>query len=310
MFRYILKRLFLMIPVMLGISFILFSILNLTPGDPARLMLGEGATEEDVAVLREEMGLNENFFVRYGKYVLGVCRGDFGISYISRSPASQEILVRFPTTVKLAVCGISFAIILGIPIGIISAVRQYTIIDTVSLITTLVLTSMPGFWLGLMLILVFSLKLNLLPTTGADTWIHLILPTITLSSVTLATLIRMTRSTMLEVIRQDYIRTAKSKGASEKRIIFRHALRNALLPVVTVVGINFGILLGGAVITESVFAINGLGTLVVEAVKMKDVPVVIGSVLLIAFVGGLVNLLVDIMYTYIDPRVKTQFSKG
>ncbi len=299
-----------MIPVMVGISFILFSILNLTPGDPARLMLGEGATEEAVAMLREEMGLNENFFIRYGKYVLGICKGDFGISYVSKAPTSQEILVRFPVTVKLALCGISFAIILGIPIGIISAVRQYTIIDTVSLITTLVLTSMPGFWLGLMLILIFSLKLDLMPTTGADTWIHFILPTITLSSITLATLIRMTRSTMLEVIRQDYIRTAKSKGASEKRIIFKHALRNALLPVVTVIGINFGILLGGAVITESVFAINGLGTLVVEAVKMKDAPVVIGAVLLIAFVGGLVNLLVDILYTYIDPRVKTQFSKG
>lgn len=310
MLRYILKRLLLMIPVLLGISFILFSILNLTPGDPARAMLGDGASEEDVELLREEMGLNEPFFVRYGKYVLGLFQGDFGKSYVSGRLVSDEILTRFPTTIRLAFCGITFAVLLGIPIGIISAVRQYTIIDNVSLIATLILTSMPGFWLGLMLILNFSLKLGWLPSAGSDTWMHMILPTITVSAASLATLIRMTRSTMLETIRQDYIRTAKSKGATEGRVIFKHALRNALIPVVTVVGIQFGTLLGGAVITESVFAINGLGYYIVEAVKMKDAPVVIGAVMLIAFVGGLVNLIVDVLYTYIDPRLKAQFAKG
>jgi len=310
MLRYILKRLLLMIPVLLGISFILFSILNLTPGDPARAMLGEGATEADVQQLREEMGLNDPFFVRYGKYVLGLFQGDFGKSYVSGRLVSEEILTRFPTTIRLAFCGITFAVLVGIPVGIISAVRQYTIIDNVSLIATLILTSMPGFWLGLMLILTFSLKLGWLPTAGSDTWMHMILPTITVSAASLATLIRMTRSTMLEAIRQDYIRTAKSKGAAEGRVIFKHALRNALIPVVTVVGIQFGGLLGGAVITESVFAINGLGYYIVEAVKMKDAPVVIGAVMLIAFVGGLVNLVVDVLYTYIDPRLKAQFAKG
>lgn len=310
MLRYILKRLFLMIPVLLGISFILFSILNLTPGDPARAMLGEGTTEEDVQQLREEMGLNDPFFLRYGKYILGLFQGDFGKSYVSGRLVSDEILTRFPTTIRLAFCGITFAVLVGIPVGIISAVRQYTIIDNVSLIATLILTSMPGFWLGLMLILTFSLKLGWLPTAGSDTWMHMILPTITVSAASLATLIRMTRSTMLETIRQDYIRTAKSKGATEGCVIFKHALRNALIPVVTVVGIQFGTLLGGAVITESVFAINGLGYYIVEAVKMKDAPVVIGAVMLIAFVGGLVNLIVDVLYTYIDPRLKAQFAKG
>lgn len=310
MLRYILKRLLLMIPVLLGISFILFSILNLTPGDPARAMLGEGATEEDVQQLREEMGLNDPFFVRYGKYIIDLFQGDFGKSYVSGRLVSDEILTRFPTTIRLAFCGITFAVLVGIPVGIISAVRQYTIIDNVSLIATLILTSMPGFWLGLMLILTFSLKLGWLPTAGSDTWMHMILPTITVSAASLATLIRMTRSTMLETIRQDYIRTAKSKGATGGCVIFKHALRNALIPVVTVVGIQFGTLLGGAVITESVFAINGLGYYIVEAVKMKDAPVVIGAVMLIAFVGGLVNLIVDVLYTYIDPRLKAQFAKG
>lgn len=310
MIRYIIKRLLLMIPVLLSISFILFSILNLTSGNPARIILGEGASEEAVAELEEEMGLNDPFFVRYGRYIAGVCTGNFGTSYTTGRLVSEEILTRFPTTIRLAFCGIIFAVLVGIPIGIISAIRQYSLIDNISLIGTMILTSMPGFWLGLMLILVFSLNLGLLPTSGADSWRHMILPTITVSAASLATLIRMTRTTMLEVIRQDYIRTAKSKGATEKQIIVKHALRNALIPVITVIGIQFGTLLGGAVITESVFAINGLGSYIVEAVKMKDSPVVIGAVMLIAFVGGLVNLLVDILYTYVDPRLKSQFFKG
>lgn len=310
MLKYVLKRLLMMIPVIIGISFILFCIMNLTPGDPARLILGESATQADVDKLREEMGLNEPFFFRYGKFMANAARGDFGKSYSTNLPVSQELFSRFPTTLRLSFFGISIAVIIGIPVGIISAVRQYTFIDTASLITALLLTSMPGFWLGLMLILIFSLKLNLFPVTGIDTWVHYILPSITLASGTMATLIRMTRSTMLEVIRQDYIRTAKAKGAGEKRIVFKHALRNALLPVVTVVGINFGILLGGAVIAESVFAIPGLGTLMINSVKMKDAPMVMTAIMFVALIAGIVNLAVDILYIYIDPRTKTQYAKG
>lgn len=310
MLKYILKRLLMMVPVIIGISFILFCIMNLTPGDPARLILGESAIQADVDKLREEMGLNEPFFLRYSKFMANAVRGDFGKSYSTNLPVSQELFSRFPTTLRLSFFGISIAVIVGIPVGIISAVRQYTFIDTASLITALLLTSMPGFWLGLMLILIFSLKLNLFPVTGIDTWVHYILPSITLASGTMAMLIRMTRSTMLEVIRQDYIRTAKAKGAGEKRIVFKHALRNALLPVVTVVGINFGILLGGAVIAESVFAIPGLGTLMINSVKMKDAPMVMTAIMFVALIAGIVNLAVDILYIYIDPRTKTQYTKG
>lgn len=310
MLKYIAKRLLLMIPVIIGISFLLFTVMNMTPGDPARLMLGEYALQSDVDQLREEMGLNENFFIRYGNYLNDAVRGDFGESYMSGLSVSSVVLARFPTTLKLATGAMLIAIIIGIPVGIISAVKQYTIIDTMSLISSLLLTSMPGFWLGLMLILLFALKLNLLPAIGSDRWINYIMPSITLAAATLAILIRMTRSTMLEVIRQDYIRTAKAKGAGEKRIIFKHALRNALLPIITVIGINFGIQLGGSVIIENVFAIPGIGSLMIDAVKMKDAPIVLASVMLVALLGGLINLAVDIMYSYIDPRIKSQYVKG
>lgn len=310
MLKYIVKRLIMLIPVLLGVSFILFTIMNLTPGDPARLILGEMATQEDVEMLREEMGLNENFFVRYGNYVMDAARGDLGNSYRTKVPVISEIVLRFPNTLKLAFASITLAVMIGIPIGIISAIKQYSIIDFGSTIAALLLTSIPAFWFGLMLILIFSLRLDILPATGADTWIHFIMPSIALAGASLATLIRMTRSTMLEVIRQDYIRTAKAKGATQKRVIFKHALRNALLPVVTVIGLNFGLLLGGSVVIENVFAINGLGQLMVTSVRMKDAPMLIGSVMFAAVVGGLVNLAVDILYTYIDPRIKTQYVKG
>jgi len=310
MLRYVFKRLLMMIPVIIGISFLLFAVMNLTPGDPARLILGEHALQSDVDKLREEMGLNENFFVRYGNYLKDAVRGNFGESYMLGLPVSEVVLSRFPTTLKLATGAMIIAVLIGIPVGIISAVKQYTIIDALSLFSSLLLTSMPGFWLGLMLILLFALKLDLLPAIGSDSWVNYIMPSITLAAATLAILIRMTRSTMLEVIRQDYIRTAKAKGAEGKRIIFKHALRNALLPIITVIGINFGIQLGGSVIIENVFAIPGIGSLMIDSVKMKDAPVVLASVMLVALLGGLVNLAVDIMYIFIDPRIKSQYVKG
>ncbi|MDD4781685.1 MAG: ABC transporter permease [Tissierellia bacterium] len=310
MLKFIFKRLMMIIPVILGISFIIFSIMALTPGDPARLMLGENATQEDVEKLREEMGLNDNFVVRYFNYMKDVIRGDFGISYRNRIPVFDEVFARFPNTLVLAFWGISLSVMIGVPIGIISAVKQYSIIDTVSLGVALILTSIPAFWLGLMLILLFSLKLDLLPSTGVETWKHFILPSVTLAAGTMATLIRMTRSTMLEVIRQDYIRTARAKGATENRIIFKHALRNALLPVITIIGINFGFQLGGAMVIETVFAMPGLGTLMITSVRLKDTPMVMASVLFVAIAVSLVNLLVDLLYSYIDPRIKSQYAKS
>lgn len=309
MATYIGKRLIMLIPVLIGISFILFSIMNLVPGDPARLVLGEFATQEDVENLREEMGLNDNFFVRYFKYIKGIAMGDFGKSYRTNTPVIQEITARFPATLRLAFSAIIVATLVGIPIGVISAVKQYSVVDVTSLVSALLLTSIPEFWLGLMLILFFALKLDILPATGIETWVSFIMPSITLAGASIAVLIRMTRSTMLEVIRQDYIRTAKAKGATARRVTFKHALRNALLPVVTIIGVNFSKLLGGAVIIENVFAMPGLGSLMVTSVRMKDTPMLIGSIIFVAILGGLLNLGVDILYTYIDPRVKTQYLK-
>ena len=257
----------MLIPVIFGVTFLIFTIMNFTPGDPAIMILGEGATPEAYAALREEMGLNEPFLVRYFLYITDALRGDFGRSYRTNIPVFQEIATRMPYTLNLAVTSTLIAIVIGIPIGVLSAVRQYTITDNVALGTSLLLTSMPAFWFAMMLILLFSLKWRILPSLGADSWRHFILPAIATSANTLASLLRMTRSTMLEVIRQDYIRTARAKGAKESRVIFGHALRNALLPVVTIIGVNFGIALGGTIVVEQVFALPGLGQLMVNAIR-------------------------------------------
>lgn len=309
MLKYIWKRLLLMIPVVIGLSFVLFSIMELTPGDPARSMLGEYAPDEEVTKLREELGLNDPFFVRYGRYVWNALHGDFGTSYRTNIPAAEEIATRFPATLKVAFFAVLLAVVVGIPVGIVSAVKQYSTVDISSMISALVFTSIPPFWLGLLLILFFSVKLQVLPAVGSDSWKHFIMPAVAMAAAQMATLVRMTRSTMLEVIRQDYIRTAKAKGAAPARIIFIHSLQNALLPVVTAVGISFSNLLGGALIIENVFGISGLGTLMVESVTGKDTPMLISSVLFAAVVGGFVNLGVDLLYTFIDPRVKSQYLK-
>ena len=309
MLKYIGKRLLWMLPVVLGISFILFTIMDLTPGDPARVILGEYASQEDVDALREEMGLNDNFFVRYGKYIVSAVTGDLGQSYRTGVPVVEEIAARFPVTLKIAVMAMFIAVFIGIPVGIISAVRQYSFADIVATLSALAFTSIPAFWLGLLLILLLSVQLHLLPAIGSDSWKHLIMPSVSLAAAQMATIMRMTRSTMLEVIRQDYIRTAKAKGAEPRRIIFHHAIKNALLPVITTVGLSISNLLGGALIIENVFGISGLGTLMVNSVKSKDAPMLIGSVMFAAVVAGLVNLSVDVLYTYIDPRIKAQFVK-
>jgi len=298
----------MIIPVILGVSFIIFTVMNFTPGDPAIMILGEGAKPEAYAALREQMGLNDPFFVRYFRYVFDAINGDFGRSYRTNIPVLQEIATRLPYTLKLAVASEVIAIFVGLPIGVLSAVKQYSKTDNVALGVSLLLTSMPSFWFAMMLILLFSLKLHMLPSLGIDSWKHYILPAIATSSSTLASLLRMTRSTMLEVIRQDYIRTARAKGAPERIVVFGHALRNALLPVVTIIGVNFGISLGGAIVTEQVFAIPGLGQLMVNSIRAKDTPMVIAAVLFAAIIASIINLIVDIFYTYIDPRLKSQYT--
>ncbi|MCH4886317.1 ABC transporter permease [Acidaminobacter sp. JC074] len=307
MYKYILRRLLMLIPVVVGISFLVFSIISLTPGDPARLILGEKASTVEIEKLNEELGLNDPFMVRYVNYMKAAIRGDLGKSYRSTLPVIEEIASRFPTTLKLAFFSMIITIFVAIPIGIISAVKQYTLADTLSVVIALFLTSMPSFWLGLMLILIVSLGIGILPATGSETLAHFILPSITLAAGSIAVIIRMTRSTMLEVIRQDYIRTAKAKGADEVRIILKHSLRNAMIPVVTAIGINFGYLLGGTVLIESVFSMSGVGMLLVGAIRMKDVPVVLGAVILLAIAFSLINLIIDISYGFIDPRISAQY---
>lgn len=310
MSKFIFKRLAMMVLVVLGISLIVFIIMNLTPGNAAQLILGQSAKPEQVAKLEAELGLDQPFLVRYFSYIWGALHGDFGQSYQTRLPVWGEIMTRFPTTLRLATLAMLIATLIGVPVGVISAIRQYSIIDHVSMVTAMLFASMPSFVMGLLLQLAFALNLKWFPATGAASWHSFVLPAITLSTGTMATLIRMTRSTMLEVIRADYVRTARSKGISENQIVMHHCLRNALLPIVTVIGVDFGYVLGGSVIIESVFALGGLGTLMITSIRMKDTPVVMGAVMFITIAYSLVNLAVDIIYAFIDPRVKSQYAKG
>lgn len=298
----------MLIPVMLGVSFIVFTLMHFTPGDPARIMLGESAPQEDVMRLREEMGLDDPFLIQYGRYVKrAVVNQDIGRSYVTRRSVADEIIGRFPATLKLAAIGVLVAVAIGIPVGIISATRQYTIFDQVSMVLALLGVSLPNFWQGLMLILLFSVKLGWLPASGFTSVKHMILPALTLGTSSAATITRMTRSSMLEVIRQDYIRTARAKGQVESIIINKHALKNALIPIITVIGLQFGSLLGGAVLTESIYSIPGVGRLMVDSIKSRDFPVVQGGVLFIAITFSIINLFVDILYAYVDPRIKSQY---
>ncbi|MBU5426090.1 ABC transporter permease [Tissierella pigra] len=307
MHKYILRRLLLLIPVILGVTFLVFTIMYFTPGDPAKLILGESAQPAQVEALREEMGLNDPFIVQYVRFITKALTGDFGRSYSTNRPVFDEVFARFPATLKLTAAAMLIAIAIGIPVGIISATKQYSALDSISMIGALIGVSMPVFWLGLMLILVFSVNLRLLPSSGSETIKHLILPAFSLGVGSAAIITRMTRSSMLEVIRQDYIRTARSKGVAEKKVVNKHALKNALIPVVTVVGLQFGGLLGGAVLTESVFSWPGVGRLMVDAIRQKDSPMVLASVVFISVTFSFVNLLVDLLYAFIDPRIKSQY---
>ena len=309
--RYIIRRLLQLIFVVFGISFILFTILSLTPGDPATLILGEAATSESIAAKRAELGLDDPFFVRYFSYLYNIfAHGDFGNSYRSGMPVFKEVFTRFPNTLKLALLTITISAVLGILFGVLSAVKQYTWIDNATLAFTLLITSVPSFWLGLMLIILFAVQLGWLPVSGGTDSIRgFILPAIAGSVGYMANTIRQTRTSMLDVIHSDYITMARAKGCNEKTVTFKHALRNALLPVVTLIGINIGWQPGGTIIIEQVFTISGIGTLMITSVRSKDIPVVLGCVTFVALLASLINLATDILYAYIDPRVKSSYTK-
>lgn len=331
MLRYIIRRFLTIIPVLFGVSILVFSFIRLIPGDPATVMLGERATPESVARVRHQLGLDRPVYEQYLIYVSNVLRGDLGTSVLRQEPVTRELVRRFPATIELSLGAILFAILIGIPSGILSAVRRGSWIDSLSMLMALTGVSMPIFWLGLMLSFVFAVILHWLPTSGrltatmeyqpltnlvildsflkanptllVDGLRHLILPAVALGTIPMAIIARMTRSAMLETLGQDYIRTAHAKGLHERVVILRHALRNALLPVITVIGLQVGILLAGAILTETIFAWPGIGRWIVEAIYARDYPIVQGATLFIASIFVLVNLTVDILYALVDPRI-------
>ena len=332
MARFISRRLFHLIFILIGVSILVFLMLRLIPGDPAHLLVGELASPQDIARIREKLGLDSSYVYQYFIYASNLLKGDMGTSIRSNAPVSQEIFVRFLATVELSIAAMLISSLIGILAGVISSVRQYSIFDYFSMMMALVGISMPIFWLGLMLMYLFSVKWGILPmmgrfTMGLDYHVisglvmldsllsgdfqlffnsvkHLILPAFTLATIPMAVIARMTRSSMLEVMSKDYIRTARAKGLSRGTVIFRHALKNAFLPIITVIGLNFGLLLGGAVLTETIFSWPGLGRYVVDSLSARDYPAVQGCILFFAVIMVIVNLTVDIFYLYLDPRLR------
>jgi len=303
-FRYVLAKLILTIPLLLGVTFALFVIGQITPGDPVLIMLGERALPEEAAQLRASLGLDQPWYVQYFQFVGNLLRGDLGISYRSKLPVAQEVISRLPATVELASAALVFAVIIGLSMGIISAVKRNTIFDRLAILLAMLGASMPVFWSGLLLIVLFAVNLGWLPASGRGTPAHLIMPAIALGAGGAALIARITRSSMLESLSQDYVRTARAKGLGEQIVILRHALKNALIPVVTVVGLQIGGLLGGAVLTETVFSWPGIGLLTVQAIGQRDFPVLRASVLLVATIFTLINLGLDILFVQLDPRIK------
>jgi len=317
---YLFRRLWQSLLVLLGISIIIFTILHLT-GDPTLLLLPPEATKEDIDNFRKLMGFNDPLFVRwppweylnppwrfltdtqYGRFFTGVMHGDFGNSLRHQQPAMGLVLERMPATVELTAAAMLLAVVVAVPIGIVSAVRRNSFLDHAGMVFALLGQSMPVYWLGIMFILLFAVRLNLLPAFGSGSWQHLVLPGITLGAFSMARIARLTRSSMLEVLGQEFVRTARAKGVSEVRVVLKHTLKNAAIPVITVIGLDLGTLLGGAVITETIFAWPGVGRLAVQAIANRDYPVVQAAVFMLASIFILINYLVDVLYTYVDPRV-------
>ena len=334
MIAYILRRILILIPTLLGVSIIVFLMLQATPGDPAELLLGERATDEALFEIREHLGLNEPLYVQYGLFLKRLMKGDLGETIWTRQKVWVEVKQRFPATIELAVVALCIACFFGIILGIVSATKQYSLFDYVSMLGALAGVSMPIFWLGLVFMLIFSVNLGWLPlsarlsidvdleiitnfyildsiltrnwTALKDVLWHIIMPAVTLSTIPMAIVARMTRSAMLDVLRQDYIKTAKAKGLSQFKVVFKHALRNALIPVVTTIGLQFGVTLGGAILTETIFAWPGVGKWMYDAVMQRDYMVIQGGTLLIATLFVVINLFVDVLYAIINPRISVQ----
>jgi len=301
---YVIRRLWQSALTLVGVSVLVFVILRVVPGDPAKMLLPEGAPQSAIEELNRQLGLQEPLYVQYGLFVQSVFRGDFGQSFQYRAPALQVVTERLMATVQLALAAMLITVGVGVSLGIVAAVRRGTGYDYASTVLAVLGQSLPNFWLGIMLILLFGVALRWLPTSGFESWRHLILPAVTLAAFPMALVARLTRSSMLEILGRDFIRTGRAKGLAERAVILRHALRNAAVPLLTVLGLQIGTLLGGAVITESVFAWPGMGKLVVDAIFFRDFPVVQTVLILSATLFVVINLLVDLLYTVIDPRIR------
>jgi peptide/nickel transport system permease protein len=310
MANYIIRRVLLIIPTALLVVTLVFFIFRLVPGDVARIIAGERATEEEVALIREQLGLDDPMYVQYAHYLWGLVHGDLGRSLTYRRQVLGEIVSRVPATLELALAGVVVSIVVGVSTGLVSAIKRNTIYDYASMLAAISGICTPNFWLGLLLIMVVSVSLGWLPTSGRGGIKYLILPTIALSARLIAVIARLARSAMLEVISQDYIRTARAKGLSERLVLTRHALRNAMIPLVTIVGLQFGSLLAGSIVIETVFAWPGMGSLLINAVNTRDYPMVQGITLLYTIAFMFVNLLTDLSYGFLDPRVRLGESKG
>jgi ABC-type dipeptide/oligopeptide/nickel transport system permease component len=308
MHRYLIRRLLLTIPVLLGVATLVFSLIHFIPGDPAQAMLGEGAAPEDVALLRERLGLDRPLLVQYGSFLQGVVRGDLGVSLRNDQPVLQQILERMPATAELALASMAVAVLIALPLGIIAAVWRGTAVDYSAMTLSLVGISVPNFWLGPLLAIVFAVELGWLPVGGRGTLAHLVLPAATLGAALAAILARMTRASLLEELREPYVLAARAKGVSRTRAVLHHALRNSLIPIVTILGLQFGVVLTGAVITETIFAWPGIGRLLIQSISFRDYPTVQGCVLLIAVTYVGVNLITDLTYFFLDPRIRVDRS--
>lgn len=309
MIKYIIKRLLALIPVIFVTSLLIYWAMSLTAGDPALMIAGDNATPDQIAKIREELGLNDPFLVQYGNYMKGMLTGDMGKSYVTNKDVFKTFMDYLPNTLYLGGVSVIIAIIVSIPLGIYTAINQNTWKDTAGMVFALFGTSMPNFWLGLMLIIAFALHWKLFPTGGKFGWSSIVLPAVTVGFGLAALITRITRSSMLDVLRQDYMTTARAKGCSEKRVIYRHGLKNALIPIITAIGLQMSLVITGSVLAETVFSWPGIGRLVYESITRRDTPMVTGSIIMCSILMCLINLFVDLVYAFFDPRIKAQYSK-
>ncbi len=310
MIRYVVKRFLMLIPLVLCITFVVYGLMSLAPGDPASIMLPSNAPQEQKDALNHKLGYDRPFLVKYADFVYNlVFKGDFGISYRTQQPIINEFKTRLPISITLAFTSLTLAACIGIPLGVLSAVKQYSLLDTIPSVMALTLSAVPSFWFGMMLIYFLAYKLGLFPSYGMGGIEHWVLPTLTIAVVYAAEILRYTRSSMLETIRADYVRTARAKGVAERTVIWKHAMKNGLLPVITLLGSSFGAQIGGAIVTENLYNLPGLGTLTLVSINMRDTPTVVATSVIFATLYNIILILVDLMYAFIDPRIKAKYSR-